>query len=52
MKAFIQDGCKLAIDFGDWFGGEQWATFARFNLATSTENIQEAVDRIVKYLKK
>ena len=52
MKAFIQDGCKLAIDFGDWFGGEQWATFARFNLATSTENIQEAANRIVSYLTK
>ena len=52
MKAFIQDGCKLAIDFGDWFGGEKWATFARFNLATSTENIQEAANRIVAYLTK
>ena len=51
MKHFIQDSCRLAVDYGDWFGGEKWATFARFNLATSQDNIKEAMARIIKYIK-
>jgi len=51
MKELIQDKCRLAVDYGDWFGGEKWAGFIRLNLATSYDNIKEAVRRIVEALK-
>lgn len=40
--------CKLAVDFGDWFGGEKYKGFIRMNLATSFENVVTAVDALVK----
>ena len=46
-KQFIQDECGLAIDFGHWFG-KGYNSYIRINLATSPENIKEAVERIVK----
>lgn len=51
MKEFIQGKCKLAIDFGDWFGGDAYAQFIRMNLATSLENVKIGVDAIVNNLK-
>ncbi len=51
MKELIQDKCRLAVDYGDWFGGEKWAGFIRLNLATSYDNIKEAVRRIVEAVK-
>ena len=47
-KTLIQDKCRLAVDYGEWFGGERFGSFIRLNLATSPENIKEAVSRIVK----
>lgn len=46
-KEFIQDECGLAIDFGDWFG-KGYKNYIRINLATSPDNIKEAVRRIVE----
>lgn len=46
-KQFIQDECGLAIDFGHWFG-KGYNKYIRINLATSPENVKEAVDRIIK----
>jgi len=48
---FMQDKCGLAFDYGDWFGGESFAGFIRMNLATSRDNVEMAVQRIVKNLK-
>lgn len=50
-KEIVQDQAKIAIDFGDWFGGESFEGFIRMNLATKQENIEEAISRILKYLK-
>ena len=52
VKEVIQDTCKIAIDFGNWFGGDDYSSFIRFNLATSKENIQEAVTRMINTIKK
>ena len=38
-------------DYGEWFGGEEYESFARMNLATGRENIVEACDRLIKALK-
>ena len=46
-RAFIQKKCRLAVDFGDWFGGEQFNGFIRMNLATSRENVEIGVKRIM-----
>ena len=51
LKDFMQKKCELAFDYGDWFGGEQFATFIRINLATSKENIEKAVKIIIENLK-
>jgi cystathionine beta-lyase len=50
MKPFMQEKCSLAFDYGDWFGGERFATHIRMNLATSEELVQEAVSRILRNL--
>lgn len=48
-KEFIQDDCKIAIDFGEWFG-VNYKGFVRINLATDPENIKECVKRIIHNL--
>ena len=47
IKDFIQKRCRLALDYGDWFGGERFSSFVRMNLATSKENIEKAVKTII-----
>lgn len=46
-KTFIQDKCRIAVDFGQWFG-EKDAGFVRFNLATDPANVKQAVANVVK----
>ncbi len=52
MQEFLQKKCRLALDYGEWFGGERFATLARMNLATSLDNVRIGVDAIVRELKK
>lgn len=47
MTEFMQEKCDLAFDYGDWFGGENFAGFIRMNLATKRENVEMAVQRIM-----
>ncbi|MFC0906606.1 MalY/PatB family protein [Clostridium sp. MT-14] len=47
MEGFIKERCKLAFDFGEWFGGERFNNYIRMNIATSKENITKALERIV-----
>ena len=47
IKDMIQKKCRLAVDYGDWFGGERFGTHIRINLATSHENVKIAVDALV-----
>lgn len=47
-KELIQKRCRLAVDFGEWFGGDQFKGFIRMNLATSLKNVQIAVEAICK----
>lgn len=52
IKGFMQKKCRLAFDYGDWFGGERFGTFIRMNLATSRELVEKAVSSITgQYLK-
>ena len=51
MTQFMQETCGLAFDYGDWFGGKNFAGFIRMNLATARENVEMAVQRIVGNLK-
>lgn len=46
-ERFIKEKCKLALDFGEWFGGERFNNYVRMNIATSKENIVKAVNQIV-----
>lgn len=51
IEGLIQKECKLAVDYGSWFGGEAYGTFIRINLATSRENIELAARRIIQAIK-
>ena len=44
---FVQRRCRLAVDYGSWFG-ENFDGFIRLNLATTPENVRETVSRIVR----
>ena len=46
VQPFMQDECRLAFDYGSWFGGDRSGSFIRINLATSRENIEEMARRI------
>ncbi|MCD8189136.1 MAG: pyridoxal phosphate-dependent aminotransferase [Clostridiales bacterium] len=46
----IQGKCKLAVDYGQWFG-EGYDGFIRVNVATDPAIIQEAADRIIREIK-
>ena len=52
-EEFFQGKCKLALDYGSWFGrgGNDYCGFVRMNLATSKENVVEACERIINALK-
>lgn len=42
----IQKKCKLAVDYGNWFGGDKYNKFIRINLATSKDNIIKAIKQL------
>lgn len=51
LKDFMQKKCRLAFDYGSWFGGANSATHIRVNLATSSENVETAVQTIIANLR-
>lgn len=44
----MRDVCRLAPDYGEWFGGDEYENFVRINLATSPRNVELAVSRLSK----
>ena len=46
LKRCLIDDCRLAVDFGEWFGGNRFDGFIRFNMATSRENVQKAFETL------
>ena len=46
MKQTLLEECHLAVDFGEWFGGEMYKSYIRLNLATSKKNMEEVVRRM------
>ena len=51
MHDLFENQCRIAPSFGEWFGGENYTTFVRLNLATSLENIKTATHNIIKYVR-
>lgn len=51
IKEIVLEKCKLAVDFGDWFGGEKFDGFIRINLATSLENVKLAAEALIENFK-
>lgn len=49
LKSFIQGKCKMAVDYGNWFGSAG-AGFIRLNLACPRKWVVKAVDNIIKEL--
>ena len=50
MHDLFENQCRIAPSFGEWFGGENYATFVRLNLATSLENIKIATKSIIQHV--
>lgn len=50
VKDVIQGKCRLAFDYGEWFGGEHFTGYVRINLATSRKMVEKAVDVMVEAL--
>lgn len=50
MHDVFEHQCRIAPSFGEWFGGESYATFVRLNLATSLANIKIATNTIIQYI--
>lgn len=50
IRDFMQKKCGLALDYGDWFGGERFGTCVRMNLATNRESVEKAVKAIIENL--
>ena len=42
-----EDRCRLAVDYGAWFG-KNFDGFIRLNLATTPENVKQAVDNLIR----
>lgn len=51
IKDFTQNKCRLAVDYGEWFG-ENWKGFIRLNMATHPDIVKKAVANIKANLKK
>ena len=51
MHDLFENKCRIAPSFGEWFGGKNYATFVRVNLATSLANIKVATHSILKHIR-
>lgn len=51
MHDVFENQCRIAPSFGEWFGGESYATFVRLNLATSLANIKTATHSIINHIR-
>lgn len=52
MKEVLQKECRLAVDYGEWFGGERYKSWIRMNLATSLENVDIGVKSLIETLRR
>lgn len=52
MHDLFENQCRIAPSFGEWFGGECYATFVRLNLATSLVNIKTATHSIINHIRR
>lgn len=50
LHDFMQKKCGLALDYGEWFGGDRFGTFVRMNLATSRESVEYGVNALITQL--
>ncbi len=50
MHEFIQDRCKIAVDYGEWFG-EGWGSFIRLNLGTTPKLVEQTMDILTSNLR-
>lgn len=44
---FVQNRCRIAVDYGEWFG-KNYSGFIRLNLGTTPEMVEKTVDALVR----
>lgn len=52
VSRFLRTKCKIAVNDGEWFGGDKYKGYFRINLATSKEVIAEFVCRLTDNMDK
>jgi len=51
VREKVQNQAKLAVNYGKMFGGAAYQNFIRLNLATRSENVETAVERLIEAVK-
>ncbi|MGN0158613.1 MAG: MalY/PatB family protein [Brotaphodocola sp.] len=51
IQEFIQGRCRLAVDYGEWFG-DRYKGFIRLNLATDPDLVRQTVENLIREIKK
>lgn len=46
VQEFVQKRCRLAVDYGEWFG-DGYKGFIRMNLATDPAYVRQAAERMI-----
>ena len=52
VEDFLVKECGVGLDYGSWFGGDRFAGFARFNLATPTELVKKAAENVAAAIRR
>ncbi|MFI3213171.1 MAG: PatB family C-S lyase [Eubacteriales bacterium] len=52
IKELVQDQAGLAVDFGDWFGDDEYKNYIRLNLATVPEIVEQAITQLLEAIEK
>lgn len=52
IRELLAENANVIVGNGTDFGGQKYHSFARLNLATSKELLEEALQRIISYIKK
>ena len=51
LKKFIINDCKIAVEFGENYGGSEYSKYIRVNIATNISHIEKFVELVINALK-
>ena len=51
FKSFIINDCKIAVEFGENYGGSEYSKYIRVNIATQISHIKKFVEQVISALR-